>query len=383
MIFNMGGGGNSGGIELNFKVVGGTSAPSSPIENTIWINTSAEITGWRFCAKDPFEFKIASNAGDIVGTAGGITFKKKNAGKSIFTFVRDGTYTIPIMVSDSHEAAMLTSSSGAEFDSYAFTYKGKTWYNSFLGFGLDLWDTATPKITSMTDIQIIGVYLIDMFEKAEGFAWISTGIVSSKEFNGLKENGIQIYPLSVKQYINSNWVNKIAQIYQNGSWGPLIFHLFDNGNQCKDVTGGWIGDQATDNGKYNIINLSPYWINGGHAGVSNGYLRVGAAMVSGYGGYGAACISTKNKIDLTSINKIVVQGSVSGSTTYTKIGVTSNNSIWNSSGYWNCAAYTALQNGTTTLDVSGLSGSYYIVFGSHTGDDGNSAYLAVNEVIIQ
>jgi hypothetical protein len=81
-----------------------------------------------------------------------------------------------------------------------------------------------------------------MFEKAEGIVWISTGVVSSKEFNGLKENGIQIYPLSVKQYINGAWADKIAQIYQNGSWGSLIFYLVDNGNQCKDVTGGWIGD---------------------------------------------------------------------------------------------------------------------------------------------
>jgi hypothetical protein len=152
MIFNMGGGGNNGGIELNFEIVGGTSASSSPIENTIWVNTNAEITGWRFSAKDPFNFKIASSAGDIVGTAGGITFKKKNAGKSIFAFVRNDTYIIPFMLSDSHDAAILISSSGAEYDSYAFTYKGKTWYNTYPGLGLDLWDTATPKITNTTDI---------------------------------------------------------------------------------------------------------------------------------------------------------------------------------------------------------------------------------------
>jgi hypothetical protein len=37
-----------GGIGLSFKVVGGTSAPSSPKENTIWVNTSTTITGWTF-----------------------------------------------------------------------------------------------------------------------------------------------------------------------------------------------------------------------------------------------------------------------------------------------------------------------------------------------
>lgn len=45
------GGGSGGG--LNFKVVGGTSAPASPKENTIWVNTDAEITSWAFSATEP------------------------------------------------------------------------------------------------------------------------------------------------------------------------------------------------------------------------------------------------------------------------------------------------------------------------------------------
>lgn len=45
------GGGSGGG--LNFKVVGGTSTPSSPKENTIWVNTDAEITSWVFSATEP------------------------------------------------------------------------------------------------------------------------------------------------------------------------------------------------------------------------------------------------------------------------------------------------------------------------------------------
>lgn len=49
-ITNAGGG---GGGSLNFKVVGGTSAPASPAENTIWVNTSVTITGWVFSAAAP------------------------------------------------------------------------------------------------------------------------------------------------------------------------------------------------------------------------------------------------------------------------------------------------------------------------------------------
>lgn len=49
-ITNAGGG---GGGSLNFKVAGGTSAPSSPAENTIWVNTAADITGWTFSRVAP------------------------------------------------------------------------------------------------------------------------------------------------------------------------------------------------------------------------------------------------------------------------------------------------------------------------------------------
>lgn len=45
------GGGSGGG--LNFKVVGGTSTPASPKENTIWVNSSVSITSWVFSATEP------------------------------------------------------------------------------------------------------------------------------------------------------------------------------------------------------------------------------------------------------------------------------------------------------------------------------------------
>lgn len=40
----------SAGDGLNFEVVGGTTQPANPKENTIWINTDVEITRWYFSA---------------------------------------------------------------------------------------------------------------------------------------------------------------------------------------------------------------------------------------------------------------------------------------------------------------------------------------------
>lgn len=76
MIHDMIGG---GGAPLNFKVVGGTSTPASPKENTIWVNTSAEITSWVFSAAEP-ETPSAGMVWISVGTTSPTKFNalKKN-----------------------------------------------------------------------------------------------------------------------------------------------------------------------------------------------------------------------------------------------------------------------------------------------------------------
>lgn len=68
MIFNA-----SGGTSLNFKVVGGTSQPTSARENTIWVNTATDITSWEFSPAEP-----AKPAEGMVwistGTSSGVAF---------------------------------------------------------------------------------------------------------------------------------------------------------------------------------------------------------------------------------------------------------------------------------------------------------------------
>jgi hypothetical protein len=48
MIINLG-----GGTPLNFDVVGGTSQPTRPKENTVWVNTNEEVTSWEFSTDEP------------------------------------------------------------------------------------------------------------------------------------------------------------------------------------------------------------------------------------------------------------------------------------------------------------------------------------------
>lgn len=135
------GGGGSGG--LNFQVIGGTTAPNNPKENTIWVNTSTKITDWVFSATQP----------------------------------------------------------------------------------------SNP---------------------SNGMVWFSTGTSSTAAFNALKKNGIQVYPISTKQYVSGAWVDKTAKSWQNGAWVEWFArtYLFKDGNTYEDITGGWIAV----NGSAGVIN---------------------------------------------------------------------------------------------------------------------------------
>lgn len=73
---------------------------------------------------------------------------------------------------------------------------------------------------------------------SEGMVWISTGISSAIQFNALKKNGIEVYPIDAQQYTGSAWVAKTAKSYMNGAWVDWIIRLFENGWVNTDATGG-------------------------------------------------------------------------------------------------------------------------------------------------
>lgn len=76
-----------GGADLNFEVVGGTTQPSNPKENMIWVNTSTTITGWGFGAESEKPSSPAS--GMVWFCTGPLSVVKFNALKenSIFVYL--------------------------------------------------------------------------------------------------------------------------------------------------------------------------------------------------------------------------------------------------------------------------------------------------------
>ena len=72
--------GAGGANSLNFKVVGGTTAPANPKENTIWVNTDTAISSWAFSATQP-ETPVEGMVWIMTDTAGTVSINtlKKNA----------------------------------------------------------------------------------------------------------------------------------------------------------------------------------------------------------------------------------------------------------------------------------------------------------------
>lgn len=69
----------SGGANLNYKIVGGTTQPTSAKENTIWVNTSTSISSHVFSATQP-ENPVEGMVWFQTGTNSGAAFNalKKN-----------------------------------------------------------------------------------------------------------------------------------------------------------------------------------------------------------------------------------------------------------------------------------------------------------------
>lgn len=124
----------------------------------------------------------------------------------------------------------------------------------------------------------------------EGEAWFSIGTSSEVEFNALKKNGIQVYPLSAKQYIGGAWVNVTAMSYQSGEWVDWFTYLYNKGDEYPDLTGGWSANNVTASTGVSVNALTIT------KNTDNIVLQQTASQKS-------ACFSTEKPINVTEYKK--------------------------------------------------------------------------------
>lgn len=169
----------------------------------------------------------------------------------------------------------------------------------------------------------------------EGMVWISTGPSSTVAFNALKKNDLQVYPVSAKQYVSAAWVVVTAKTYQDGAWGGWLTtkYLVQDGNAKYAFSKNDERASLATSGGYYVFSASD-------------------------GGYWGMWTS----VDLTGYNALKTEGvfqlSNDGANNYTNLcvwPVGTSNPIWS-----NAVAKVALTTSGATLDVSSLTGTYYV-----------------------
>lgn len=156
-------------------------------------------------------------------------------------------------------------------------------------------------------------------------------------------------------------------------WENSMLYLFNNGLDNTAVTGGW-----TNSG----------WDYQGETDKSSG-ASVGYFLSTNLDNetYGFSAIGTANKVDLTGFDNLYI--TVNSSNGYGGVGVwvSETKTYSTSAARWYVDPYLSLSPGVKLIDVSSLSGSYYIVVGA-TGSESNkypsikvSSVLLTNDTI--
>lgn len=164
-----------------------------------------------------------------------------------------------------------------------------------------------------------------------------------------KNHNISGFPGSAYVRENGKWRRCEGYVFHSNKWVQFSSAwdgtLFYNGNQYADVTGGWTGaDSYSPNLKKTSDNL-----------IAN------------------VDISTVNMIDLTAFNTLYFIGNGYGSNSGGHYNATAG--VRNSSGW--VASVSFQNNKTYSVDVSGLTGSYYVRF---LASGSRGQYICISKV---
>lgn len=209
-----------------------------------------------------------------------------------------------------------------------------------------------------TDVKITEhIFSAEQPETAtEGTVWICNGTFSNAEFNALKKNCIDVYPLLVRQYVNGVWYSKPAICYQDGIPVELTPYLLKGKEQNINITNGWI-----HNKNYTL------WGSASKTAATAG--ENGLVFPNN-----DSIMSTGDKIDLTPYTTLnflfsAIKTEVTVSVLSKTSGAMTSNRV---------AGKNIKTSGQTSLDISTVEGEYYIVVGS-----GLNTTATLNEVWLE
>lgn len=234
--------GVSTGAPLNFKVVGGTTAPANPKENTIWVNTDTDINGYIFSGEDPNLLNVAGWALNVTVTNGtktltGDSISITSTGEHCITDYTNPHSTIQC---EAGKTYVVQWDYDGDYDSFVVLYPNGSSGGAQKGAKLGRLEYTVPdgvtyfcfsitvgtnKTATFTNIRITEKELaFDI-----GTVWIYTGTSTPAKFNALKKNQIIVNPIAAMQCYSGIWQFKFAQIYKNSKWTNWAQWLYSHG----------------------------------------------------------------------------------------------------------------------------------------------------------
>lgn len=204
---------------------------------------------------------------------------------------------------------------------------------------------------------------------ASGMVWIATASSGSVKMNALKKNGIYFCPLYAMQYVGNAWVDVDAYGFQNDTWMSFGEYLFNYGKQSYE----WVPVAQPSYIEYNNQGVTPILTTNSDGSVTIAMNDGGAATNKAE--LGGGIYRTRDTIDLSSIKTLVVDTETSG---YTPVGwhltvFPPGSDAWgpnHSNGGDSVACLIIPSSGSFqgSLDVSSLTGEYYIGIGAHCSE---------------
>lgn len=325
--------GQTGGIKLPFRVIGGTTQPSNPKDGDIWVKTSVPIMRTEFA-----NGTWASGGVGLVFLAGTLGGSNPTGANSTVWAINKNTgtdkYILKITLTGCKQ---VQGSKGNWVNLDAYRYYGGTWVQFSSEF------TATINITypaGSTCTVTDGTTTLTAPNTSGTWACVVLNAGTWTARCGI--------------------IQKAVTVSTSGITVPVdltIMELFDNGNQYIDITGGW-------------TNNTGFMYNSSNTG--KGTVTIGESIRCVAGPNTSAYASTVKKVNLSGYKNITVTVTDLGSKSYELV-------IMPIVGYMqtNAVAYATLASAITTLPIS-LEGEYYICVGT-----GGEPSVEVTSVVLE
>lgn len=191
-------------------------------------------------------------------------------------------------------------------------------------------------------------------EPEVGMLWFGVGDSSPLEFNAIKKNTLQVYPISAKQYVSNKWKDIHVFSYDGEMWRKLTIPIL---SLFKEFT------EARENGKGSITVEN---------GVINFYTTSSSSSKQGNVVY-----YSDQLVDVTKYKTLTFKAKKTAGNYYVRVGFFSNNTTvypWED----HCVAGVVLDTSgvekTYSIDLSGVGDNTY--FG--VGGMGSAGVATVN-----